>query len=83
METSREVGILQRRLHQHDFGAHLLTRRSLSKLTVFALFVGQTSSQVSTYCYYHCICNVLHIPFQLTNQKEEECEVKFSFFFGF
>lgn len=44
VETSREVGILQRGLHQHDFGARFLTWRPLSKLTVFSLFVGQTAS---------------------------------------
>lgn len=44
VETAREVGILQRGLHQHDFRAHFLTRRPLSKLRVFSLFVGQTTS---------------------------------------
>lgn len=44
METSREVGILQRGLDQHDSGARSLTWRPLSKHRVFSLFVGQTAS---------------------------------------
>lgn len=72
VQSSRVVGILQRGLHQHDFGAYFLTQRPLSKLRVFSLFVDQTTSAfiagfhlllVPLYleCIVYCIYMCLHV----------------------